>query len=116
MSTKSSNTHPAESSGRGRKTPAEKKIRIKVVGVGGAGVNAVDRLVLDGFDEVSLLTINTDAQALASSVVTEKMQIGENLTHGLGAGGDPQVGRMAALEDIEQMRDLLEGYDLIFVA
>jgi cell division protein FtsZ len=117
MSTKNSEGTSNESPSRSkRRTPAEKKIRIKVVGVGGAGVNAVDRLVLDGFEEVSLLAINTDAQALASSVVTEKLQIGENLTHGLGAGGDPQVGRYAAMEDIEQLRDLLEGYDLIFVA
>jgi cell division protein FtsZ len=95
---------------------AEKKVRIKVVGVGGAGVNAVDRLVMDNFNEVSFLSINTDAQALASSVVTEKLQIGETLTHGLGAGGDPEVGRDAALENTQQLRDLLEGYDLIFVA
>lgn len=99
-----------------RRPLAEKKVRIKVVGVGGAGVNAIDRLVLDGFDEVSLLAVNTDAQALTSSVVTERLQIGENLTHGLGAGGDPQIGRSAAMEDIQQLRDLLEGYDLIFVA
>jgi len=99
-----------------RRAPAEKKVRIKVVGIGGAGVNAIDRLVLDGFDEVSLLAVNTDAQALASSVVTEKLQIGENLTNGLGAGGDPQVGRFAAMEDMEQIRDFVEGYDLIFVA
>lgn len=99
-----------------RRSPAEKKIRIKVIGVGGAGVNAIDQLMLDGFESVSLLSVNTDAQALASSVVTEKLQIGENLTHGLGAGGDPQVGRYAALEDIELLRDLVEGYDLIFIA
>ncbi len=100
----------------GRRAPAEKKIRIKVVGVGGAGVNAVDRLALDDFNEVSLLVINTDAQALASSVVTEKLQIGENLTHGLGTGGDPEIGKSAATEDMESLRDALEGYDLIFVA
>jgi cell division protein FtsZ len=110
------NSNSGSSTHRSRRPLAEKKIRIKVVGVGGAGVNAIDRLVLDGFDEVSLLAINTDAQALASSVVTERLQIGENLTHGLGAGGDPQVGRYAAMEDIQQLRDLLEGYDLIFVA
>lgn len=117
MSSKNSEGGSVENPGRAkRRTPAEKKVRIKVVGVGGAGVNAVDRLVLDGFEEVSLLAINTDAQALASSVVNEKLQIGENLTHGLGAGGDPQIGRYAAMEDVEQLRDILEGYDLIFVA
>jgi cell division protein FtsZ len=114
----SSNASQPEKTPRGarRKSPAEKKVRIKVIGVGGAGVNAVDRLVLDGQDEISLLALNTDAQALASCVVTEKLQIGESLTHGLGAGGDPDVGRSAAEEDIEQIRDLVEGYDLIFVA
>ncbi len=104
------------STGSGRRSPYEKKIRIKVVGVGGAGVNAVDRLVMDGFHEVSVLAVNTDVQALTSSVVNEKLQIGENLTHGLGAGGDPEIGRKAALENIEQLRDILGGYDLIFIA
>jgi len=99
-----------------RRTPSEKKMRVKVVGVGGAGVNAVDRLVLDGFDEVDLLAVNTDAQALVSSVVPEKLQIGEHLTRGLGTGGDPQIGRTAAMEDIERLRDALEGYDLVFIA
>ncbi len=117
MSTNSPSPQKNEKSGAApRRAPIEKKVRIKVVGVGGAGVNAIDRLVLDGFDEVSLLAVNTDAQALASSVVTEKLQIGENLTYGLGAGGDPQIGRFAAMEDIEQIRDFVEGYDLVFVA
>src|SRR3954466_3064847 len=102
MSTKNTEGNSSERSenpGRQkRRAPAEKKIRIKVVGVGGAGVNAIDRLVLDGFEEVSLLALNTDAQALASSLVTEKLEIGENLTHGLGAGGDPQIGRFAAMD------------------
>ncbi len=112
----SDSNKPEKISRTTRRSPAEKKIRIKVVGVGGAGVNAVDRLVLDGFDAVSLLTVNTDAQALASSLVSEKLQIGENLTHGLGAGGDPQVGKYAAMEDIQLLRDLLGGYDLVFLA
>ncbi len=117
MSTNSSQPNKHDKPGAGpRRLLAEKKVRIKVVGVGGAGVNAIDRLVLDGFDEVSLLAVNTDAQALASSVVTEKLQIGENLTHGLGAGGDPQVGRFAAMEDVDLIRDFVEGYDLVFVA
>ncbi len=117
MSSNSKSPNKSEKPDSSNRRPlAEKKVRIKVVGVGGAGINAVDRLVLDGFDEVSLLVINTDAQALASSVVSEKLQIGENLTHGLGAGGDPQVGQFAAMENIEQIRDLLEGYDLVFMA
>ncbi|MFZ4696187.1 MAG: cell division protein FtsZ, partial [Verrucomicrobiia bacterium] len=81
-----------------RRAPAEKRVRIKVVGVGGAGVNAIDRLVEDGFDQVGLLALNTDAQALAHCMVADKLQIGERITHGLGAGGDPDMGRQAALE------------------
>jgi cell division protein FtsZ len=94
----------------------EKKTRVRVIGVGGAGVNAVDRLTIEGFDQVSILAVNTDAQALSSSVVVEKLQIGESLTHGLGAGGDPEIGKAAALEDIELLRNAVEGYDMIFLA
>lgn len=100
----------------GRRAPAEKRVRIKVIGVGGAGVNAIDRLVEDGFDQVGLLAVNTDAQALANSMVADKLQVGERVTHGLGAGGDPDIGRQAALEDTEAIGDAVRGYDLIFVA
>jgi cell division protein FtsZ len=99
-----------------RRAPAEKRVRIKVVGAGGAGVNAIDRLVEDGFDQVGLLALNTDAQALAHCMVADKLQIGERITHGLGAGGDPDMGRQAALEDVEAIEDAVRGYDLIFVA
>ena len=99
-----------------RRNPSEKRIRIKVLGVGGAGVNALDRLVEDGFEEVSLHAINTDAQALAHSMVPEKLQIGEKITHGLGAGGDPLMGQQAAIENLDHLRDMVKGYDLIFVA
>ncbi len=108
-----STDRPASSS---RRAPIEKKVRIKVVGVGGAGVNALDQFVSDGFDGVSLHAINTDAQALANCMVGEKLQIGEKTTHGLGAGGDPEVGRAAAEEDSQALRDLVEGYDMIFLA
>ncbi|MCC7518199.1 MAG: cell division protein FtsZ [Verrucomicrobiae bacterium] len=99
-----------------RRAPSEKRVRIKVVGVGGAGVNAIDRLVEDGFDQVGLLALNTDAQALANCMVADKLQIGERITHGLGAGGDPDVGRQAALEDAEAIADAVRGYDLLFLA
>lgn len=109
--------HKASSSGRSNQKPlVERKLRIKIVGVGGAGVNALDRMVMDRFDDISLLSVNTDAQALATSVVHEKLQIGESLTLGLGAGGDPQTGRFAALESKELLRDKLKGCDLIFMA
>jgi cell division protein FtsZ len=100
----------------GRRAPAEKRVRIKVVGVGGAGVNAIDRLVEDGFDQVGVLAMNTDAQALANCMVGDKLQIGERITHGLGAGGDPDVGRQAALEDADAIGDAVRGYDLVFLA
>lgn len=100
----------------GRRAPAEKRVRIKVIGIGGAGVNAIDRLVEDGLDQIGLLAMNTDAQALANCMVADKLQIGERVTHGLGAGGDPDVGRQAALEDAEAIGDAVRGYDLIFVA
>lgn len=100
----------------GRRAPAEKRVRIKVIGVGGAGVNAIDRLVQDGFDQVGLLAINTDSQALANCMVADKLQIGERVTHGLGAGGDPDVGRQAAFEDAEAIQDAVRGYDLVFLA
>ena len=99
-----------------RRAPAEKRVRIKVIGAGGAGVNAIDRLVEDGFDQVGLLALNTDAQALAHCMVADKLQIGERITHGLGEGGDPDMGRQAALEDVEAIEDAVRGYDLIFVA
>ncbi|NUN92953.1 MAG: cell division protein FtsZ [Verrucomicrobiae bacterium] len=100
----------------GRRAPAEKRVRIKVIGIGGAGVNAIDRLVQDGFDQVGLLAINTDSQALTNCMVADKLQIGDRITHGLGAGGDPDVGRQAAIEDAEAIEEAVRGYDLIFIA
>ena len=99
-----------------RRAPLERKTKVRVIGVGGAGVNALDRLTLEGFDQVSNLAINTDAQALASSVVQDKLQIGESLTNGLGAGGDPEIGKAAALEDIEDLREAVDGFDMVFLA
>jgi len=89
--------------------------RVKVLGIGGAGCNAVDRMALDSSKGIATVAINTDAQVLASSVADLKVQIGRRLTRGLGAGGDPDVGHQAALEDSEQIRQAVEGADLIFV-
>lgn len=94
----------------------DRHIKIKVVGVGGAGTNAVDRLVMEGFQDVNILSVNTDTQHLASSVASEKIQIGAQRTRGLGAGGDPKVGTEAALEDETELRAALTGYDLVFLA
>src|SRR4051812_18822746 len=89
--------------------------RIKVVGVGGGGSNAVNRMVQAGFDGVEFVVANTDRQALATNAAGVKLQIGSKLTKGLGAGADPNVGRQAALEDTDKIIQALDGADMIFV-
>ena len=89
--------------------------RIKVVGVGGGGSNAVNRMVQAGFEGVEFVVVNTDLQALRTNVATVKLQIGSKLTKGLGAGADPNVGRQAALEDTGKIIQALDGADMIFV-
>src|SRR5712692_3102845 len=91
------------------------KTRIRVIGVGGGGCNAVARMLSEGMSGVEFCVLNTDAQALAASPVPRKLAIGSKVTNGLGAGSDPSVGRQAALEDTEQIIDLLEGADMVFV-
>lgn len=89
--------------------------RIKVVGVGGGGSNAVNRMVRSGLEGVEYIVANTDAQALGRSVAPICLQIGGKLTKGLGAGADPNVGREAALEDTSQIISALDGADMVFV-
>src|SRR4051812_21585165 len=89
--------------------------RIKVIGVGGGGSNAVNRMVRTGLDGVEFIVANTDLQALQMNAATVKLQIGSKLTKGLGAGADPTVGRQAALEDTEKIIQALDGADMIFV-
>jgi cell division protein FtsZ len=89
--------------------------RIKVIGVGGGGSNAVNRMVLAGFDGVEFIVANTDVQALRTNAAPVKIQIGGKLTKGLGAGADPSVGRHAALEDTEKIIQALDGADMVFV-
>ena len=89
--------------------------RIKVVGVGGGGSNAVNRMVAAGFDGVEFIVANTDVQALHLNGAPDKLQIGGKLTKGLGAGADPNVGREAALEDTEKLIEALDGADMVFV-
>ena len=89
--------------------------RIKVVGVGGGGSNAVGRMVTGGVRGVDLVSVNTDAQALAQNEAPIRLQIGVKVTSGLGAGADPSVGRQAALEDTEQLISALSGADMVFV-
>jgi cell division protein FtsZ len=89
--------------------------RIKVVGVGGGGSNAVNRMVAAGLDGVEFIIANTDLQALRLNAAPNKVQIGAKLTKGLGAGADPNVGRQAALEDTEKLIEALDGADMVFV-
>src|SRR5882672_8344580 len=89
--------------------------RIKVIGVGGGGSNAVNRMVQVGLEGVEFIVANTDLQALRVSPAGLKLQIGNKLTKGLGAGADPNVGRQAALEDTEAILSALDGADMIFV-
>lgn len=89
--------------------------RIKVIGIGGGGSNAVCRMVRAGFQGVEFIVANTDVQALRDNPAPVRLQIGEKLTKGLGAGADPRVGRQAALEDTEKLIEALDGADLVFV-
>ena len=94
---------------------AEDFIPIKIVSVGGAGLNALDRIVLDGLEGAEVLAVNTDVQSLASSVVAHKVQLGRTVTRGLGAGGDPEVGYQAAFESTEEIGEALTGARMIFI-
>jgi cell division protein FtsZ len=88
---------------------------IKVLGVGGGGGNAVSHMVNSGIEGVDFICINTDSQALKHSKVKTSLQIGCNITKGLGAGADPEVGRQAAMEDRDRIIELIEGCDMLFV-
>ena len=88
---------------------------IKVLGVGGGGGNAVSHMVTTGIEGVEFMCINTDAQALKHSKVKTALQIGTNITKGLGAGADPEVGRQAAMEDRDRIVELVEGCDMLFI-
>ena len=88
---------------------------IKVVGVGGGGGNAVTHMVNSGIEGVDFICLNTDAQALKHSKVKMSLQIGANLTKGLGAGADPEIGRQAAMDDRDRIIELIDGSDMIFI-
>jgi len=89
--------------------------KIKVIGVGGGGGNAINSMIASGLCGVDFIVANTDSQALAASRAPFKFQLGPQLTRGLGAGANPEIGRAAALEDRDQLAELLEGADMIFV-
>ncbi len=90
-------------------------IPIKVVGVGGAGSNALDRIVLDGMEKADMIAINTDVQSLTGSVAAHKVQLGRTSTRGLGTGGDPELGYQAAVESAEEVKRAVTDARIIFV-
>ncbi len=90
-------------------------IPVKVVSVGGAGLNALDRIVLDGLEKAGVVAINTDVQSLTSSVAPHKVQLGRTVTRGLGAGGDPELGYQAAVESAEEIREAMSDANVIFI-
>ncbi len=94
---------------------SESFARIKVVGVGGGGCNAVNRMIEEGLHGIEFITVNTDAQALQLSKAPTKVRIGDKTTRGLGSGGNPEVGRKAAEESAEELYEVLKGSDMVFV-
>ena len=96
-------------------TDKEKAAVIKVIGVGGGGCNAVNRMVDVGLKGVDFIAINTDRQALGKCLAETKIQIGEKLTRGLGAGANPEIGQRAAEETLDEIADVMDGADMIFI-
>ncbi len=94
---------------------AEMQARIKVVGVGGGGGNALNTMIQSGLEGVEFIAANTDMQALDANYAPTKIQLGPALTKGLGAGANPDVGRKAALEDVQRVSEALEGADMVFI-
>ena len=94
---------------------AHNDARIKVIGVGGGGNNAVNRMIDSGMEHIEFIVANTDLQALRMSRAATKIQLGVKLTNGLGAGANPEIGRKAALEDSDKIIEILEGADMVFV-
>lgn len=96
-------------------TPVIGEVKIKVVGVGGGGGNALNCMVVAGIENIDYISVNTDAQALNRSLATEKIQIGAKLTHGLGAGGKPEIGEGSAQESRDEVADAIKGANMIFI-
>src|SRR5512139_1306030 len=96
-------------------TYTESPAQIKVIGVGGGGSNAVNRMIEEGIQGVEFIAINTDAQALMLAHAPQRMRIGDKLTKGLGSGGQPEIGEKAASESSEEIKQILKGADMIFV-
>jgi cell division protein FtsZ len=98
-----------------QKPQVESFARIKVVGVGGGGCNAVNRMIAEGIQGIEFITVNTDAQALLLSSAPTRVRIGDKATRGLGAGGNPEMGQKAAEESAEELYEVLRGSDMVFV-
>ncbi|OGO08342.1 MAG: cell division protein FtsZ, partial [Chloroflexi bacterium RBG_13_66_10] len=90
--------------------------RIKVIGVGGGGSNAVNRMIEEGLAGIEFIAVNTDAQALLLSDAPRRVRVGEKLTRGLGAGGNPEIGQKAAEESAEELYEVIKGSDMVFIA
>ena len=97
------------------KPPIETFARIKVLGVGGAGSAAINRMIDAGVKGVEFVAVNTDAQALHHSKADTKVHIGGEMTRGLGAGADPNVGESAALASVDEIKKIIDGTDMVFV-
>ncbi|MGD8536110.1 MAG: cell division protein FtsZ, partial [Candidatus Aminicenantes bacterium] len=89
--------------------------KIKVIGIGGGGGNAINRMIQTGIEGVEFISVNTDLQALSSNRARTKIQIGGKLTKGLGSGGRPDIGKEAAIEDTEKLIEILQGADMVFL-
>jgi len=89
--------------------------KIKVIGVGGAGGNAINNMIASGLKNVNFIAANTDLQALEANQAPVKIQLGPNVTRGLGAGAKPEIGRQAAMESVDQIKEVLEGSDMVFI-
>lgn len=98
-----------------RNVKPESFARIKVVGIGGGGCNAVNRMIDEGLTGIEFISVNTDAQALQFSKAKTRVRVGEKSTRGLGSGGDPRIGRLAAEESAEDLYEVLKGSDMVFV-
>src|SRR5690606_27268570 len=98
-----------------RSENASAPLNVRIIGLGNAGVHLADRLAMAGGGEADIIVMNTDAQSLASSIAPQKIALGQTVTRGLGAGGDPEVGYQAAMESRDEIARAVEGAQLLFL-
>jgi cell division protein FtsZ len=99
-----------------KKNNIDKNIIIKIIGVGGGGCNVINKMIASNVDNVDFVAINTDVQSLLKSSASDVLQIGEKITKGLGVGGNPEIGRQSAEENIEEIKNKIIGSDIVFIA